>query len=92
MWGKMICRVNGVNFTAIYGNSIAVAKNKTILPEGYTWERYMHFLLSTLPEKTRKSYLRKLAVSIDFWKTRGGCLSDKTISPYTPSFSLHMTD
>jgi predicted phosphoadenosine phosphosulfate sulfurtransferase len=39
----------------------------------------MHFLLSTLPEETRENYLRKLAVSIHFWRTRGGCLSEETI-------------
>lgn len=65
MWGKMICRVNGVNFTALYGNTTAVARySKITLPSGHTWESYMHFLLSTLPEKTRLNYLQKLSVSI----------------------------
>ena len=79
MWGKMICRVNGVNFTAIYGNTSAVAQKKFPLPTGYTWESYMHFLLSTLPEETRLNYLQKLAVSISFWRNRGGCLPRETI-------------
>lgn len=80
MWGKMICRVNGVNFTAIYGSTSAVARHSKItLPPGHTWESYMHFLLSTLPEKTRLHYLQKLSVSINFWRTKGGCLSCETI-------------
>ncbi|MDR0768744.1 MAG: DUF3440 domain-containing protein [Dysgonamonadaceae bacterium] len=79
MWGKMMCRVNGVNFTAIYGNTSAVARYKAVLPKGHTWESYMHFLLSTLPEATRLNYLKKLSVSINFWRTKGGCLSDETI-------------
>ncbi|MDR1584844.1 MAG: DUF3440 domain-containing protein [Prevotellaceae bacterium] len=79
MWGKMLCRANGVNFTAIYGNSTAVARQKIILPPGHTWESYMHFLLSTLPEETRLNYLQKLSVSINFWRNKGGCLSDNTI-------------
>ena len=78
-WGKMICRVNGVNFTALYGHSSAVAQKKISLPKGYTWENYMHFLLSTLPEETRLNYLQKLSVSINFWRKRGGCLPEKTI-------------
>ena len=49
------------------------------LPEGYTWREFMYFLLSTLPERARKGYLRKLSVSIHFWRTKGGCLSDSTI-------------
>jgi predicted phosphoadenosine phosphosulfate sulfurtransferase len=39
----------------------------------------MHFLLSTLPEATRLNYLQKLSVSINFWRNKGGCLSDDTI-------------
>ena len=33
----------------------------------------------TLPEKTRNGYLRRLNVSIKFWRTKGGCLSDDVI-------------
>jgi predicted phosphoadenosine phosphosulfate sulfurtransferase len=79
MWGKMICRANGVNFTSIYGHTNAVAQRRVLLPEGYTWETYMHFLLSTLPEDTRLNYLQKLSVSVNFWRKRGGCLPDETI-------------
>lgn len=39
----------------------------------------MYFLLSTLPEEIRQNYLDKLAVSIRFWRERGGCLAEKTI-------------
>ena len=80
MWGKMICRVNGVNFTALYGHTSVVARHKTVLPPGHTWESYMHFLLSTLPEDIRKNYLKKLSVSINFWRNKGGCLSEDTIN------------
>lgn len=79
MWGKMICRVNGVNFTAIYGKTAATGKHMSEPPSGHTWESYMNFLLSTLPEDVSDNYRRKLAVSIDFWRSRGGCLDDGTI-------------
>jgi predicted phosphoadenosine phosphosulfate sulfurtransferase len=79
MWGKMICRVNGVNFTALYGHTSIVARYKVSLPRGYTWESYMHFLLSSLPEETRLNYLHKISVSINFWRNKGGCLSEETI-------------
>lgn len=78
-WGKMIGRVNGVNFSAIYGSTHATARQKIKLPEGYTWKSFMYFLLSTLPEETRNGYLRRLNVSIKFWRTKGGCLSDDVI-------------
>jgi predicted phosphoadenosine phosphosulfate sulfurtransferase len=80
MWGKMINRINGVNFTSIYGTTNASGwRHKVKLPPGYTWERYMYFLLTTLPEKTRQNYLSKLAVSKKFWREKGGCLSEDTI-------------
>ena len=78
-WGRLIGRVNGVNFSGIYGGTSAVGWQSVKLPEGHTWESYMHFLLSTLPESTRNNYLEKLSVSIDFWRRKGGCLSDETI-------------
>lgn len=80
MWGKMIDRVNGVNFTALYSQTSAVGwRQHVVLPKGYTWSAYMKFLLDTLPEKTRQNYQNKLAVSMLFWKEKGGCLSDETI-------------
>lgn len=78
-WGRMVCRVNGVNFTALSGHVKGVAQRKSTLPPGHTWKSYMYFLLSTLPEQTRLNYLRKLSVSINFWRKRGGCLPEKTI-------------
>ncbi len=80
MWGRMINRVNGVNFMALYGNTAAVGnRQKVTLPEGYTWAKYMYFLLDTLPADIRRNYMNKLMVSIQFWRERGGCLSEATI-------------
>ena len=75
-WGKMIGRVNGVNFTGIYGGTHAMGWQSVRIPKGYTWKGFMQFLLSTLPEETRRNYLKKLTVSIEFWRTKGGCLSE----------------
>ena len=35
-WGRMIGRVNGVNFTGIYGGTRAMGWQTVRLPEGYT--------------------------------------------------------
>ncbi len=78
-WGKLVSRVNGVNFTGIYGGTTAMGWKSITRPPGHTWESYMHFLLSTLPEHVRSSYLAKLSTSIKFWNEKGGCLSDQTI-------------
>ena len=79
-WGKLVSRVNGVNFTGIYGGTTAMGWKSITLPKGHTWKSYMEFLLSTLPVQIRDNYKSKLETSIKFWKEKGGVLSDKTIS------------
>jgi predicted phosphoadenosine phosphosulfate sulfurtransferase len=79
IWGKMIGRVNGANFCAIYGGTSAVAWKNIKLPKGHTWRSYVEFLLNTLPEDTRKTFEEKFATSFDFWLRKGGVLSTDTI-------------
>ena len=79
MWGRMVGRVNGVGFAGMYGNTSAMGWKSVKCPDGFTWKKYVYFLLSTLPEEIRNNYLEKLHVSIRFWREKGGCLSDGTI-------------
>lgn len=78
-WGKLLMRVNGVNFTGIYGGTTAMGWQSIKKPENHTWESYMYFLLSTLPDETKQNYLEKLSTSIKFWKEKGGVLSSEVI-------------
>lgn len=78
-WAKMIGRVNGVNFSGIYGGTTAMGWRSIKLPKGHTWKTYMEFLLSTLPESASDNYKKKLLASERFWKDKGGCLSSATI-------------
>ncbi len=79
MWGKMVSRVNGVNFAGMYGNTSMMGWQSITLPSHLTWEQYLDFLLKTLPADTADGYRRKLAVSVTFWREKGGCLADETI-------------
>jgi len=79
-WGKLISRVNGVNFTGLYGGTTAMGWRSLKLPKNHTWKSYMEFLLSTLPKDAAKSYKKKLKTSIKFWRERGGVLSEEIIS------------
>lgn len=72
MWGKMIGRVNGVNFTCIYGGTTAMGWKDIKKPDHFTWKQYAEFLLGTLPEATRKKYLAKIEKSIWHWREQGG--------------------
>ncbi|MBQ8850438.1 MAG: DUF3440 domain-containing protein [Clostridia bacterium] len=79
-WNRLVGRVRGVNFGAIYGKTKAMGFGRITLPEGYTWEEYTKFLLSTLPPELRNNYIRKFVTSIEFWHKTGGGLSDETIA------------
>ena len=78
-WGKLVSRVNGVNFTGIYGGTTAMGWKSITLPKGHTWKSYCEFLLSTLPTDVRARYHAKLDTSIKFWKERGGVLGSDTV-------------
>lgn len=78
-WGKLVSRVNGVNFAGIYGATTAMGWKSISCPKGFSWKQYMEFLLNTLPAEIRNNYKEKLRVSIRFWRERGGCLSEATI-------------
>ncbi|ELA69004.1 MULTISPECIES: DUF3440 domain-containing protein [Enterococcus] len=73
-WGKLLGRVNGANFSAIYGGTKAMGYRNVSLPEGHTWKSYVNFLLSVLPEKIRQIYLKKFTSSKRYWLSKGGAL------------------
>lgn len=72
MWGKMVSRVNGVNFTGIYGGTTAMGWKSITLPKGHTWKSYCEFLLNTLDEDTRNHYIRIFNTSFKYWMEKGG--------------------
>lgn len=74
-WGKMVGRVNGVNFTGIYGGTTAMGWGKIQKPEHFTWKQYAEFLLDTLPVDTKKKYLDKVEKSKWHWRVQGGARS-----------------
>jgi predicted phosphoadenosine phosphosulfate sulfurtransferase len=79
-WGRVVSRVNGVNFAGIYGGTTAMGWKSITKPKGHTWKSYLEFLLSTLPDNTRETYIKKFKVSEEFWSRRGGVLEDDVIS------------
>ncbi|MBS4773605.1 MAG: DUF3440 domain-containing protein [Proteobacteria bacterium] len=78
-WVKVVSRVNGANFAAMYGNTKLMGVGRITLPEGYTWRRYVKFLLATLPEGIRNNYIEKFKTSIRFWWKRGGVVGDDAL-------------
>ncbi len=79
-WVRLVGRVLGANFGAVYGRSKAMGYRSITLPEGHTWESYTKFLLATLPARLRNNYIKKFQTSIDFWHNVGGGLEEETIN------------
>ncbi len=79
-WGKMVGRVNGVCFAGLYGGTTAMGWKSIKKPKHFTWKEYCYFLLNTLDDDLKQHYLEKLNTSIIFWREKGGCLDDETIS------------
>lgn len=79
-WGKMVSRVNGVNFTAMYGDTKAMGWKNIEKPGHFTWHQYAEFLLDTLPPEIAKSYRNKLEKSIRFWRDKGGVLNEQAVN------------
>lgn len=78
-WSKLLGRVNGANFAAIYGGSKVVGYRKVSLPKGHSWRSYVNFLLNTLPSHTQNIYLKKFKSSKNYWLNKGGALPLKVI-------------
>ena len=79
MWARLVGRVNGANFGAIYGGTQAMAARGVKLPAGHTWKSYAEFLLATLPTDIRDRYLKKFATSVTYWTDKGGALRVETV-------------
>lgn len=85
-WGKLIGRVNGVNFSALYGGTSAMGYRDVKLPSGHTWKSYVDFLLSTLPADIKAIFLKKFDKSIEYWTQKGGALPSKIVQEMDPTY------
>lgn len=70
-WGKMVGRVNGCNFGGIYGGTSGMAWKTISKPDHFTWKEYANFLISTLPEATKKKFVFHLKRLQNSWKDKG---------------------
>ena len=78
-WVKVVGRVQGANFGAMYGATKLLGSRRITLPKGHTWRSYVKFLLATLPDAMRRNYIEKFKTSIRFWWKRGGVVSEDAI-------------
>lgn len=70
-WGKMLSRVNGVNFGGLYGGTTAMGWKSITKPDHFTWKEYAYFLLTTLPEGFKKKVVENLERFQKTWSEKG---------------------
>lgn len=70
-WGKMVGRVNGVNFGGLYGGTTAMGWRTITKPDHFTWKQYAYFLMDTLPESTKKKFMYHLERFQKIWSEKG---------------------
>ena len=78
-WVRVVDRVSGANFGNIYCDTKALGMRAVPLPQGHTWKSYCKFLLKTLPEQTRKTYMNRFVKFIKYWHRHGTPTLDKYI-------------
>lgn len=66
-WFKVVERVAGANFGAIYKGGEILGNIKVQLPPGHTWESYAKVLLSSMPPYLKDHYVRRINVFLKWW-------------------------
>lgn len=72
-WGKVLNRVNGVNFGNIYCKTTALGNIKSCKPENMTWQEYTVFLLESIGIYNRDlmmHYYRKIKKFMIWYKNK----------------------
>lgn len=72
-WKRMVIRVSGANTANIYSNETGnvMGYRNVTLPDGHTWKTFAELILATMPQNTAEHYKNKIAVYINWFKTRG---------------------
>lgn len=68
IWGKILNRINGVNFGSIYGGTNALAHKTLNKPDHFTWEQYAKFLMDTNPQPNQHE---KIVQFVSKWMKQG---------------------
>lgn len=68
LWGKLLNRINGVNFGSIYGGTSAVGFKALSKPDHFTWKQYAEFLIETNP---RPAQIEKINLFVTKWEKQG---------------------
>jgi len=82
-WGKVLMRVNGVNFGNIYAKTIATGTGKPYKPDNLSWEEFSIFLLETIGSvniELMLHYKEKIKKFIEWHEKNGNTIFDEADS------------
>ena len=73
-WSKMVLRVNGANFGALYARQRGSVLGNGMVdkPPHLAWQQFVRLLLDSMPQETAEHYRNKIAVYLHWWQTKGG--------------------
>lgn len=72
-WEKLLRRVGGANFGAMYGDTSAFGSGTPTLPSGMTsWKEYAYLLLASMPAPLRAHYEAKIRVFLGWFQKNKG--------------------
>ena len=78
-WAKVVNRVSGANFGNIYCGTKLLGYRKIELPKNHSWKSYTKLLLSSLPDETKKNYIKIFIKFIQYWHRKGCGLPDEIL-------------
>ena len=70
-WNRVVARVHGANFGAVYSKTAILGRMKVVLPQGLTWKKYTDILLRSMPGITRDHYIGKIKTFLKWWEDHG---------------------
>ncbi len=71
-WFKIVERVSGANFGALYQGDKILGNRSISIPDGYTHKEYVIFLLETMPKYLKIHYLKKINTFLKWWDKKLG--------------------
>ena len=78
-WGKVVSRVSGANFGALYSRERGNVSGNGVKKLGnMSWKEYAMAILESMPYETREHYKNKFAVYLKWWENHGiGIIMDE---------------
>ena len=83
-WFKVVQRVTGANFGALYARTALLGFRKMEKPDEHTWRSYSEFLLDTLPKYQQVWFTAKFDNFFAWWEKEHGIAKEDVLDEASP--------